>query len=885
MDGHGSIVFLSGPRGSGKTALIDSLVDSVSSVKGKPDILPVPVACHDGEAGVDPLGPFWEILANLTDRDRWRDRARRINNLIEKIAPELFRLIPVFGDAMGKAAELATGVVGAALGQEEQPQVARAGDFMRVLRRVADEIPLLLIIDDAQWIHKASTQVIEMMAPGIGARHMLLVVAYDPDLVDDLHPVTHVRYDALLDAPDVAAMDLRRLELDEVEAILLDRYQSLPGIRLTDWLLDRSNGSLLWLKKYLASLELTGILRETGHGWELDGTIEGEPGNWRVSGALADMQTPDDLAKVLSMRVATLDPAEDQLLEYGAFQGTRFLSSVVARVMEEDENQVGRRLRDVGNRHHIITPEKPDAWWRKRSNQYAFDPSEYQTLFYARNDDLDRDRIVGHRRTAEALEEFVAADRSPPRHVLLEIARHYEAAEEPVAAARLLVEIANSTLREGADRETVANAERAVGFLRMFFSDGTVEDDDLVSAQDLLSRAIVLVLLGGDAGWRASNEDYSLGHLVALADEAETLTSSDGLRANACFAKARVLTAFGELRDAVTTYQRALVLAELAGDPVTRFAVLINLGHHLASENLEQGWERLQEAHHLITRGALAQTLRPAAIQLETARLESRLGAAAFDLGRYGDALEYLTRCTATLRARGQRNETAKATTFLGQLYTAIGMYEKGEAALLEAIASFADEGESLSTRGYLRALLGRLYVKWQPPRIGDGRAELAAGREETVASGRHSTLPLVDTYWAEWLLAEGSPDSLREADATLAEVATFGWARGEIASSSVRARIALAEDRVTDALALSTHAVDLLEAHGGSVPTVQSEEVFLVHAQALTAGGAEGARGYAQKAEAIVKAKADSLQDDARTSFLEHVQLSLDVLEIAGSL
>lgn len=885
IDGHGSIVFLSGSRGSGKSALLKSLVESVSSAKKRPDIVPASVICHEAGGRADPLGPFWEILSDLTDTERWRDRARKILKLIESVAPDLLRLIPVFGNAAAKAAQVTTGVVGAVVGQEEQQQVKRAGDVMRVLRRVADDIPLLLIIDDAQWIDDPSTQVIEMVAAGIGSRHLLLVVAYDTDLIDDLHPLTHVQSDVLLGAADVAAIDLKGLALAEVQAILRHRYQGVPSAQFADWLLDRTKGSPLWLEEYLANLELTGILRETGQGWELDGTIEGEPEAWRVSGALADMQTPDALSKLLGTRVARLDQSDQMLLAYGAFQGSRFLTAVVAKLMEQDRSQIDDRLYDLGERHHVIRPEKTDGWWRKRSTQYAFDPAQYQMLFYAKYEARDSERLERHLRIAEALEEFVVGARSPPRHVLLEIERQYEKAEEPVAAGRLLVEIADSTLREGADRETVANAERAVELLRMSLSDGTVEDHDRAGAQDLLSRAIVLALLGGDVGWRASNEDYSLGRLVALADEAETLASSEGLRANACFAKARVLTAFGELDDAVSTYQRALALAERTGDPVTRFVVLINLGHQLASQDLERGLERLQEAHQLIARGALAQTLGPPAIELETARLESRLGAAAFDLGRYGDALEFLSRCTAILRARGQRNETAKATTFLGQLYTAVGMYEEGEAALREAIASFADEPENLSTRGYLRALLGRLYLKWQPPRLSESRVELAAGREETIASGRHSTLPLVDSYWAELLLAEGTAESLREADETLTKVATFGWARGEIASSTVRAKIALAEGRVKDAVALSTHAVELLEDRGGSVPTVQSEEVFLVQARALLAAGSEEPRGYAQKAGAVIREKADSLEGAARTSFLERVQLSREVLETARSL
>jgi tetratricopeptide (TPR) repeat protein len=883
VGGRGSVLFLSGSRGSDKSALIESLVDAVTPAHGKPDSIPVSVKCYERGKN-DPLGPCWEILAALADRPRWGDRAKRVLELIEKIAPGILELIPVAGPVAAKTTKVAAGAAGAVLGRDHaEQQVEHRGDVARVLHHVAHEIPLLLIIDDAQWIDDASAQVIEMVAEGIESRRLLLVIAYDADLVDDLHPLIQARTNVLLSDTAVPTINLEGLALSEVEAALRARYGGVLPARLAEWLLDRTDGRPVFLEQYLMNLELTGILRETERGWELDGTIEGEPGDWQVSGALANAQTPDALAQLLRTRVAGLEKGDQTLLEYGAFQGRRFLTKVVAKVIDGDESEVDGRLYDLGESRHMLRPEKTDGWWRKRSTQYAFDPGQYETLLYSRFEERDSERLKRHRLIAEALEELIDAERSPPRHVLLEIGRQYEKAGEPVAAGGLLVRIADSTLREGADRETVANAERAVELLRTSLSDGSVEDDDRLEAQDLLSRAIVLVLLGGDAGWRASNSDYGLDRLVALADEAERLASSDGLRANACFAKARVLTAFGELHDAVTTYERALGLAD---DPVTQFAVLINLGHHLASEDLERGWERLQEAHHLIAEGALAEALGQGAIELETAKLESRLGAAAFDLGRYGEALEFLVRCTAALRAQGQRDETAKATTFLGQVYTAIGMYEEGEAALQEAIASFAEEPESLSTRGYLRALLGRLYVKWDPPRLSEGRTELAAGREETADSGRHSTLPLADTYWAELLLAEGSPEALRDADATLAKVASFGWARGEIASSSVRAQIALAEGRVQDAVTLSTHALELLEEHDGKVPTVQSEQILLVHARALLAAGSDEARCYLKKADGIVREKADSLQDPAqRTSFLERVRLSRDVLDFAGSL
>jgi tetratricopeptide (TPR) repeat protein len=585
--------------------------------------------------------------------------------------------------------------------------------------------------------------------------------------------------------------------------------------------------------------------------------------------------------------VASLADGERTLLEHGAFQGRRFLTTVVAKLIDGDESEVDDRLFALGERRRMVTAETTDDWWSKRSTQYAFDPGAYQELLYDRYARREYERTKRHRLVARALEELVAGDRSPPRHVLLQIARQYEKAGDAVAAARLLVRVADSTFRDGADRETVANAERAVGLLRACLADEPLDADAQSEARRLLSSAIVLTLLGGDAGWRASESDHDPERLIALAEEAERLAgSSDALRANAAFAKARVLTGFGQLHDAVSAYERALELAQRGGDPVTQFAVLINLGHHVASEDLDIGWKRLQEAHDLIAGGALDDALGRRAVELETAKNESRIGAAAFARGQYGDALAFLVRSRDALRAGRQRDEAAGVVQFLGQLYPAIGLYEAGETALREAIDSYDKEPESLSTRGYLRALLGRLYVKSEPPRLGEARKELAAGREETAVAGRHSTIPLVETYWAELLLAEGSPAALREADAALATVASFGWARGEIASTSVRARIALAERRVEDAVTLSARAVELLNEHGGRVPTVQSEEVFLVHAQALRAAGSPDARRHAETAERIVSDKAASLHDlTQRMSFLERVKLSRDVLETAALL
>ena len=170
-----------------------------------------------------------------------------------------------------------------------------------------------------------------------------------------------------------------------------------------------------------------------------------------------------------------------------------------------------------------------------------------------------------------------------------------------------------------------------------------------------------------------------------------------------------------------------------------------------------------------------------------------------------------------------------------------------------EAIGLFAGRRESLGLRGYLRALLGHLCLEWEPPRPAEAREALVAARQETKDSGFRAVIPLVEAYWGELLLAEGSPVALHEADGTLAAIESFGWARSEIGPASLRARVAHAEGRIDDAVELSMRAVAELEQRGGAVTAVRSEEVLFAHAQILAAAGSpEAAQRFADAARVV---------------------------------
>jgi hypothetical protein len=878
--GQGSIVFLSGETGSGKSVLLKALLRELEANEDR--LESVYVLCYETGAG-NPLAPFVEVLRALASEARRGAKAKRIIELVGQVAPALVALIPGFGTlaAVGVKAAADVGVY-ALGGSHEEQQLQLASEAAAALARVAEEEPLLVVVDEAHWIDGASTEVIARLAGDADARPLLLVVAYDDELVEDRQPLARMRA-RLGGSPAVRELRLRELGRDEVETLLRHRYGEPPA-RLADWLHDRTDGNLLFLDRYLTALEQEGLLHRDDGGWTLDGAIEGKPGQWRLTGALADAHTPGTLIELLRPRVADLEGDERQLLETGAVQGRRFLSTVLVRLLEREEDEILDRLAELAERRRLITAESAEDWWSDRSAMYSFDPGVLQELLYGRYERSPYERKRRHAAVARALDQMIAGDRPPARHALLEIARHYEEAGEPVPAATRLVDVAESTFAEGADAETAAHAERAVALLRAEPLD-RLESDARTDAQRLLARAIVLLLLGGEPSWRP--EAASGGErLLSLAAEAERAAEAVGdpkLRANTRFATARVATAYRGLDETIAAYREALELAREGGDRLAELAILVNLGHQLDSVDLDEGWKVLQEAHALLTSGALDELLDESLRRVETAQLETRLGVAAFDLGRYGEALDPLVRGAQTLREAGRLEDAGWTLSFVAQLYNAIGLFEAAEATLNEAIALFKSP-EPLGVRGYLRALLGHAYLESTPPRVDDARAALEPARDETRASGFRSVIPLVEAYWAELQLANGSPPALRAGDEALEAAESFGWARAEIICGSLRARIALREGRVGDAVALSTAAVAELERRGGRVPAVRSEEILFAHSQVLAAAGSSEAERYATEAARVVREKAASLSDpEHRASYETRVRLSREILAQAS--
>jgi tetratricopeptide (TPR) repeat protein len=864
-EGSATTVLVEGIVGMGKEALLDEA--RARAERDMPESKFIRVYCYEATGSQDPFGPLAEALQVLAQEQK-RDLAHDAMSIIKEYGPDLLELVPVVGSTLSTAARIGGGIVGRVMSREDSEIQARWENiplqFERTLIALASQHrPLVLVIQDAQWIDGKSVEVLHRLARHHGQQNAPIAVLLELAPVPEDHPLRELQRES---PEELESIELGPLTERDIEAYVLARYGLPLSADLPAWLLARSEGKPLYVTEYLDLLEQEKVIRVVDGRPELVGDL-----------SLVERRLPRDVAAVTQQRIGRLDEESRKLLQVAAIHGQQFLSSTLAEMRGEPELDLVTQLEEIERQHRLVSFTGVERWRGTRSALYSFE-SGIQAAFY---ESVSRyRRIVLHRQVAERLEAFATAgddDVQPPRKWLLEIARHYGEAEEPVPAAENYLNAAQSAFGDGGLREVVAICTEALAWVRSL-PVGTPENDHL------RAEIIRLLLDAREIVWDPAARPEDERALVAMAAEAEAAAARTGdvkLQSEVRHARGKLAMRTGKLQEGLALFEQSLALAEQAGDTVGQLMILCDLGHNKDSEDLSAGAALLRRAEELYRTGAVVpgDRLEKKLLERHHSRLKTLIGVSEFDLGHYGEAERWLREGIKELRDHGEREALAWAMNFAGQLHIAAGQYESAEQELGEAIE--LTEGSMAAI--YHRSLLGKLYLEWQ--RAQDASVPFTQAWAAIPSGGLpNSVAPLVRNAQAEYLVSRAGPGDADQAEQlleqTVAEAEKIGFQRTLISALSLLARLTLDGGRTDEALDWSTRAVTALQAKSWFTPTVRTEEVLFVHSLATRAGGRDDeAERALQHAREVLEGKASSIPDtEARQVFLERVPLSRQI-------
>jgi len=486
IEGQGQVCFVTGEAGFGKTSLAAEFAQRAQ--ERHEDLLVVIGDCNAQTGIGDPYLPFREVLAMLAgdidDRvaqgmttqenaGRLKSFLRVSKRLIVDVGPDLIDIfLPGVGIATRAGALVArdkqTGrrsgpsfsSSAAALSMadtslsNEQSQIFE--QITKVLTSVSQHKPLILILDDLQWVDESSASLLFHLARRIEGSRILIVGTYRPEEVavgrgDARHPMAQVtaelkRYygDPLVTLGDETDVETKQFvdSLIDTEANHLDR-------NFRDELHQRTHGHALFTAELLLEMQERGDL------------LRDEEGAWTEGPTLDWNSLPARVEGVIEERISRLQSELQEILTIASVEGETFTAQVIDRLQEVAERRLLKQLtQELDRQHRLVSEEGSKRIGATRISRFRFRHHMFQKFLYENLGESEREQL--HEDVASILEALYVDRRG---RVSVQLAHHYEHAQlfEQAASCYLLAGERASSVH--AHNEALALADRGLNSL------------------------------------------------------------------------------------------------------------------------------------------------------------------------------------------------------------------------------------------------------------------------------------------------------------------------------------------------------------------------------------------------------------------------------------
>jgi predicted ATPase len=464
--------------------------------------------------------------------------------------PSLARLVPELADPAPRSTTGATG------GSPEGEQFQLFDSVASLLRAIAEQHPLILVLDDLHWADAPSLLLLRHVVRATEGASLLIVGTYRQTEVDEAHPLGQTIAE-LRRARSLATVALGGLGEDEVAELVASQLSDVAPVTVARSIVERTQGNPFFVEE---------LLRDVGAGGD-------------VSAALT--RIPDSVKDLLLRRLRRLDEGCKRLLAIAAVTGHEFALDVLEVVAAATAEDIAEGLEPAIGAH--VIQESPAA-----VGQYSFAHALIRETIYEQISLTRRAQL--HRRIGQAIEGALG-DAAQQRAGSLayhfsaagEVGKAYEYHSQAAAAAALVYAVepalAHYTAALGAGRKLGLDPAREPalrglllerGKMRWRTGDVSGAEQDLEAALDAARRAedrvseletlneFGIISLRSDLGAAAAWHEAALEIARELGDTAAETSALDRL---SVISSHRL-----QLDRALELGERALTLAQGTGD-------------------------------------------------------------------------------------------------------------------------------------------------------------------------------------------------------------------------------------------------------------------------------------------------------------------------------
>jgi DNA-binding SARP family transcriptional activator/tetratricopeptide (TPR) repeat protein len=448
LAGQGSIVFITGGPGRGKTVLMEAFARQ--AMEDHPSLLVASGNCNAFYGIGDPYLPFKDIMSLLTGEIEAKWDAGRISR---EHARGLWEAFPVVAEALLDDAPNIAGILvqsstllerasifelTSSFGRFAQlkelinrQQIRSENDDVsqlyqqttNMLQTIARQHPLLLILDDLQWVDMASISLLFHLGRrlAVSDSRILILCAFRPEEIssgreEERHPFVKLINEFKRTVGN-QWLDLTYLEESEkrrfVDAILDTEPNKLPE-QFRTALIKRTGGHPFFTVELLHSMQERGNL------------IKDRQGDWVAAPGIDWNMLPTRIEAVIEERIQRLDPQLQDTLAIASVEGEIFTAEVVADIQGVSERPLLRQLSiELEQQHRLVREQEQLEIGHKHFSRYKFRHILFRDFLYGRISPGEK-RLL-HASTANAIEKLFEGQLD---EIAVQLANHLHEAGE-----------------------------------------------------------------------------------------------------------------------------------------------------------------------------------------------------------------------------------------------------------------------------------------------------------------------------------------------------------------------------------------------------------------------------------------------------------------------
>ena len=478
IEGQGKTVMVAGEAGSGKTMLVREFIRQAQS---RYPFLISAIGYSNAFTGVgDPYLPFREILYQLCGdiQSHWktgefsRQNALNLWNTIPITCQSLLTYGPDLIDTVipgNTLLELVspysktnpawyTELQEHLRSKQQQPkstvqQVNLFSQIIAVLQKVADQVPLLLILDDLQWADTGTIGILFQFVKQIPQSRIMLVGAYRSEEVgiiqgDERHLLIPVLHEVQRDYGDVLINLDNSQGKDFVRELIASEPNALDDA-FCEQLFDLTKGHALFTVELLRSMQESGAL------------VRDERGEWVMQASIQLVMLPPHTKAVIAQRISRLPQNLQRILKIASIEGEIFTAENIAAVEGLSVIQVVSLLSDKLDKQHRLVRPQLISWQGDQSiSTYRFRHFLFQKYLYDSMDEIEQ--VHYHDRVGREMEAIVGDNKT---QYAVFLARHFHKANQAEKALTYYSLAGERAVRMSAYPEAIIQFEAALALL------------------------------------------------------------------------------------------------------------------------------------------------------------------------------------------------------------------------------------------------------------------------------------------------------------------------------------------------------------------------------------------------------------------------------------